>query len=192
MNRRLSRQRGFGLVVAIIATMIFYVVAYLILIQSRTVIRNRGFAGEAQGLQQVQSALEQYAKANQAAFKAGKTVMFVNNQMAPTVSELQQLGFLTNYSPDVTAPWGKSFITTLTMVAGGGVTGAVILNGSILSAAGTPDRVHACNVAKAVGDSGVCTPPSSAAVLGNTVTTTTIPNPSGGAGAVGALVSIPP
>jgi hypothetical protein len=141
-------------------------------------------------LLQVQRALEQYARVNQASFKAGETLMYINDQYAPTVAELRERGFLTASGPGVTAPWGSTFATTLKLQPGGAVTGAVYLKGSIRDADGVPDRTRACAVARSLRGIGLCTPPSNPAVLGNLMTT--IPNPGAASGAVGALVSIPP
>jgi hypothetical protein len=82
----------------------------------------------------------------------------------------------------------------LTKEGSGAITGLVYLNGNIEDPAGNPDRTRACRVARALGSIGVCTPPNNSALLGNTNTNLLppIPNPFGGAGGVGALVSIPP
>lgn len=189
-SARFGRQRGDALVVAIIGMLMFHVIAWVMMQWARTVKEEQFHAADAQGLLQVQRALEQYARVNQASFKAGKTIMYINNQYAPTVIELRERGFLSAAGPGVTAPWGKTFATTLTLLPSGAVTGAVYLAGSIPDAAGAPDRRRACAVAKSLGGIGLCTPPANPAVLGNL--TTQIPNPGAAPGAVGALVSIPP
>lgn len=185
-----GRQRGDALVVAIIGVLMFHVVAWVMMHWARTVKEEQFYASDAQGLLQVQRALEQYARVNQVSFKTGKTIMYINDQYAPTVAELRERGFLSTGSPAVNAPWGKTFATTLKLLPSGAVTGAVYLTGSIQDAAGAPDRKRACAVARSLGPIGLCTPPSNPAVLGNL--TTTMPNPGAAPGAVGALVSIPP
>lgn len=177
--------------VSLIAVVMFYVLAYVMLAWARDVKSERLYSSEAAGLLQVQLAVSAYAKANQAAFKAGKTVMWVNDQYNPTIAELQAGGFLTSNGVEVTAPWGRTFRTTLTLQPTGAVTGWVQLDGSILDSASAPDRIHACNIAKTMTDVGLCTPPNNPAVLGNLNSqVTNLAGPS--AGVVGALVSIPP
>lgn len=185
-----NRQKGDALVAAIIAALLFHVAAYVAMDWARTVRENRYYAGEAMGLLHMQRALTQYALANKASFKNGKTIMYVNNQLAPTVDELRSLGYLSTIGPEVTTPWGRTFATTLTVKPTGAIDGAVYLTGSILDQSGNPDRVRACNIAKALGRIGICTPPTNPAVLGNLITQ--IPNPSGAPAAVGALVAVAP
>lgn len=187
---RFGRQRGDVLVVAIIGMLLFHVVAWVMMHWARSVKEDQFHASDAQGLLQVQRALEQYARVNQASFNANETIMYINDQYAPTVAELQSRGFLSAGGPGVTAPWGSTFATTLTRLPSGAITGAVYLAGNIRDASGVPDRARACAVAKSLGSIGLCTPPTNPAVLGNL--TTQIPNPGAAPGAVGALVSIPP
>lgn len=188
--RNLHREKGDALVAAIIAAFLFHVAAYAAMEWARTVRESRYYATEAMGLLHMQRALTQYAMANKAAFKLGNEIMFVNNQLAPTVDELRTLGFLSANGPEVTAPWGRTFATTLTVKPTGAIEGAVYLTGSIVDKAGNPDRARACGIAKALGRIGICAPPTNPAVLGNLYTQ--IPNPSGAPGAVGALVSVAP
>lgn len=185
-----THQRGDALVAAIIAAFLFHIVLYVMMDWSRQVRENRYFAGEAMAILHVQRALSQYATANQASFKGGAVLIDVNNQYAPTVTELQALGFLSANGPSVTAPWGHSFATTLTLTSTGAIEGAVYLTGSILDKNGNADRVRACNIAKALGRIGICAPPNNPGVLGNL--NTQILNPTRAAGAVGALISIAP
>jgi hypothetical protein len=188
-----ARQRGDALIVAIVAVLFFHVIAYVLLQWAHTVREDHFYASESVGLMQMQRALTQYALANQASFKAGDTIMYVSNQNTPTVTELQALGFLTSNGPEVTAPWGSTFATTLTLKPTGAVVGAVYLAGNIRDASGAPDPIHACRVAKALGSIGLCAPPGNPAVLGNlSLGTTPLANPTGSPAAVGALVSIPP
>jgi hypothetical protein len=186
----LRRQKGDALVAAIIAAFLFHVFAYVMMEWARTVREQRYYAGEAMGLLHMQRALTQYALANKAAFQGGQTIMYVNNQLSPTVDELRSLGFLSTAGPEVTAPWGRTFATTLTVKPTGAIDGAVYLTGSILDKAGNPDRARACNVAKALGRIGLCTPPTNSSVLGNVVVQIT--NPSGAPAAVGALIAVAP
>lgn len=193
MNMRrpnFNRQRGDAVVAAIIAVLLFHVVGYVLMDLKRNVKEKRYYEAEAMGLLHMQNALTEYARANQTAFKTGKTVMYVNNQLAPTITELRSLGFLSQIGPEVTAPWGRTFATTLTVKGTGAIEGAVYLTGSIVDQSGNPDQPRACNVAKALGSIGLCTPPTNSAVLGNR--TNQIPNPSGAPAAVGALVFIAP
>lgn len=188
--QKYTRQNGDALVAAIIAVLLFHLAGFVMMSYARNVKERRYFEAEGMGVLHMQRALSQYARANKASFKTGKVVMFVNNQYAPTVTELASLGFLSYSGPEVTAPWGRTFATTLTLTPTGGVEGAVYLTGNVTDQSGNADRVHACKVAKALGRIGICTPPSNATVLGNL--TTQIPNPSGAPAAVGALVSIAP
>jgi hypothetical protein len=193
MNMRrpnFHRQRGDALVAALIAVLLFHVVGYVLMDLKRNVKEKRYYEAEAMGLLHMQSALTQYARANQVAFRTGKTVMYVNDQLAPTIPELRSLGFLSQSGPEVMAPWGRTFATTLTVKGTGAIEGAVYLTGSIVDQFGNPDRLRACNVAKALGSIGLCTPPTNAAALGNR--TIQIPNPTGAPAAVGALVFVAP
>ena len=185
-----KKQQGSALIIALIWAALFQVVAFYALEWAQGERARRFYEAESVGLLQVQRALTQYAQANQAAFKAGKEIMFINNQFAPTITDLQAQGFLTASGPEVTAPWGKTYATMLTLQGTGAITGVVYLTGNIADATGNPDRIHACNVAATLHEIGVCTPPNDAGRLGNAYTQ--IPNPSGAPAAVGALVSIPP
>lgn len=190
LSKLIKAQQGSALIVALIWAALFQVVAYYALQWAQAEKARRFYEAEAVGLLQVQRALTQYAKVNQIAFKAGKEIMYINDQFAPTIADLQAHGFLTASGPEVTAPWGRTFATTLTLQATGAITGAVYLTGSIPDSSGNPDRIHACNVAATLREIGACTPPNNSGILGNAYTQ--IPNPSGAPGAVGALVSIPP
>lgn len=185
-----TRQRGDALVAALIAVLLFHVIGYVLMDLKRNVKEKHYYEAEGMGLRHVQSALTQYARANQTAFKTGKTVMYVNDQLAPTITELRSLGFLSQSGPEVTAPWGRTFATTLTVKGTGAIEGAVYLTGNIVDQLGNPDRQRACSVAKALGATGLCTPPNDATTLGNT--TKQIPNPTGAPAAVGALVFVAP
>lgn len=189
-HRNFNHQRGDALVAALIAVLIFHLVGYVLMDLKRNANEKRYYEGEARGLLHMQSALTQYARANQVAFRTGKTVMYVNDQLAPTLAELRSLGFLSQSGPEVTAPWGRTFATTLTVHGTGAITGAVYLTGNITDQVGNPDRLRACNVAKALGPTGLCTPPTNAGALGNL--TSQIPNPTGAPAAVGALVFVAP
>lgn len=185
-----KRETGNAIITSLIAMALFQVLAYMFLVWAQDQRAKRFYEADSAGLREVQRALTQYARANQAAFKAGKTIMYVNNQYAPTIAELQSLGFLTSNSPEIVSPWGSTFSTKLSVAGTGAVSGGVFLMGNINDSAGNPDRVHACNVAKALRELGMCTPPNNAAMIGNLYTQTA--NPSGQPAAVGALVSIPP
>lgn len=184
------KQRGDALMSAIIAVMIFHVIAYVVIEVARIARENKAYAAQTVGLRAVHSALTQYARANQASFKAGREIMYINDQYAPTVAELRALGFLSLAGPVVDAPWGSTFRTRLQLQGTGAVTGSVYLAGNITNTTGAVDRVRACNIAKTLGDIGLCTPPINAAVLGNLRVQT--PNPTNSPAAIGAFVSIPP
>lgn len=183
-------QRGDALITAIIAALIFHVIGYVIIEWTRIARENRAYAAQTTGLRAMHSALMQYARANQASFKSGKEIMYVNDQYAPSVSELTSLGFLSLAGPEITAPWGGTFGTKLKLETGGAITGYVYLNGNIKNSVGAVDRVRACNIAKTLGDIGLCTPPSNAAFLGNLMVQ--VANPSSSPAAIGAYVAIPP
>lgn len=185
-----KNQRGDALIIAIIAVLIAHVIGWVVIEWARYARETRAYAGQTTGLKEVQRALTQYAKANQASFKSGKEIMYVNDQYAPSVTELRSLGFLSLSGPEVTAPWGSTFGTKVKLEAGGAVTGYVYLAGNIKNATGAIDRMRACNIARTLGDIGLCTPPSNAAVLGNLMVQ--VANPTSSPAAIGAYISIPP
>lgn len=190
MMKRRNQEWGGVLELSIIMAMVFFAVAMITILWAKSVREQQKYAAEADGLAEVQRALIAYASSNKSNFQNGKTIMYVNNQYAPTIAELQNLKFLTSNGVNVTNPWGSTYATTLTLQPSGAITGMVYLAGSIKDDAGNPDRTHACNIARALGDTGVCTPPTNAGLLGNSATQ--VANPTGEAGAVGALISLPP
>lgn len=139
----------------------------------------------------VRMAVEAYAKSNKAAFQQGKTLMYVSDQFAPTISELQTLGYLSaGAGTDTSTPFGSTYGVRVTINANQSITGLVYLRSSLLNDKGQPDQMRACRVARALRDRGVCTSPVNFAVLQNG--TSQLPNPSGQPAVVGALVFVAP
>ena len=178
------------MIIAIITLLVFHLIAYVVVELALKARETKAYASQTTGLREVQRALTQYAKANQASFISGKEIMYVNDQYAPSISELRSLGFLSLSGPEVTAPWGSTFGTKLKLESGGAVTGYVYLAGNIKGPTGAVDRIRACNIARTLRDIGLCTPPSNAAVLGNLMVQ--VVNPTSSPAAIGAYVSIPP
>lgn len=139
----------------------------------------------------VRSAVESYATSNKAAFQQGKTLMYVNDQYAPTIAELQALGYLSlTAGTNVVNPFGSTYGVKLVVNPNKSITGLVYLKSSLLDALGQPDQNRSCRIARALLDKGVCTSPFNAGVLQNG--TTQISNPSGRPAVVAALVFVSP
>jgi hypothetical protein len=189
MLTRRKQQRGNALVIAILATALFFGCAQIALLfhQARTLTQQ--YAADANSALQVREALQDYADANKAAFRTGRTLLNVHNQMTPTTAELQNLGFLAATGPNLT-PFGSSFATVLQLQPNTSITGMVYLAGNVTNGAGIPDPQKACGIAHALGDIGVCAPPNNAATLGNSQVQ--LANPSGQAASFGALIYVAP
>lgn len=186
--KKTSRQSGF-ISMAILFVMLFFGVAYVALVWRGEILRLEAFVSQGAGLMQVRNALQKYAKANKSSFASGKTVMYVNDQYAPTIAELTDLGYFVATGTEIN-PYGSSFRTQLTPQGNGSITGMVYLNGSVKNAAGAVDSRRACGIAKALGDVGLCTNPVNSAMLGNR--TTQIANPTGLPAVIGALIYVSP
>lgn len=188
--RTLKSQRG-SLEVAAIGLMLF-LVCTLVFAKYVRVLRNEKLdQGLGDTIDIVRMAVESYATENKAAFQQGKTIMMINDQYAPTITELQNLGYLALFAGTNTVnPFGSTYGIKLTLNANKSITGLVYLQSSMLNSLGQPDQQRACRVAHALRDRGVCTSPVSSAVLQNG--TTQLANPSGQPAVVGALVFVAP
>ncbi|HYD60571.1 MAG TPA: hypothetical protein VEC35_09465 [Noviherbaspirillum sp.] len=176
---------------AMLIVTVFFISAVILM----KIVREKDLAAlyksEANALLTVQRAATAYAAANKSNFQSGQTVMNVSNQYAPTVNELNNLGFLTNTGTNITSPFGSTWRITLTLLPSGAITGLVYLNGNIRHPiTGAADQPHACGIAVALGDIGLCTPPNNSALLGNG-STTPIANPSGQPATVAASIFVP-
>jgi type II secretory pathway pseudopilin PulG len=182
-----SKQQGFVLIAILGAVAFFAIVAVALQYRSQ-MQREQQYTSEGYSLNQVREALQKYAQANKATFQAAGTLQGVTNQYQPTIAELQVLGFLTVNGIDTTAPFGSSWATTLTLQPAGSITGMVYLNGNVTNAAGAPDQAHACNIARALKDVGVCSNPGAPAQIGNSQIQ--LANPTGLPASVGALIFV--
>lgn len=177
--------------IALLGLLLFFACAWVTVNFQQGLRRTRDYRSQANSIAVVQSALQAYADSNKAAFQNGKTIMYINDQYAPTILELQTLGFLsTSAGTNLINPFGSSYAVKLKLEANKSITGMVYLTDSIRNAGGQPDQQRACGIAEALGDAGVCTAPASAAFLRNG--TTQIANPSGKPAIAGALIFVAP
>lgn len=183
-----TRQGGF-VAMSILLVLLFFGMASIALIWRADIQRAEAYVADGAGLMQVRNALQSYARANKASFAQGKTVMYVNDQYAPTIGELTNLGHFVATGTE-TNPYGASYVTRITPQANGSITGMVYLSGSVRNSAGAVDATRACGIAKALGDVGLCTNPVNSAMLGNR--TTQIANPTGLPAVIGALIYVSP
>lgn len=189
MNNK-KHHRGF-VTIAILFVMLFFGVAYISLIWRGDIIRLESYISQGSGLMQLRNSLQKYAKANKDTFAQGKTVMQVIDQNAPTISELSKLGYFIDNGTEIN-PYGTTYLTVVRYDSQtGSISGMVYLNGSVRDSKGAIDPQRACGIAKAIGDTGLCTNPVNPALLGNRTTQT--PNPTGALPAViGALIYVSP
>ncbi|GAB2881276.1 hypothetical protein GCM10027277_58020 [Pseudoduganella ginsengisoli] len=186
--KKIISERGF-ISIAILISLIFFGMASIALIWRSDIQRAESYIAEGSGLMQVRNALQKYAVANQQNFIQGKTVMYVNDQYAPTLGELTSLGYFTSTGVDMN-PYGAGYITKLTKQANNSITGMAYINGSVKDSSGAVDQRRACGIAKALGDIGLCTNPVNSAMLGNL--TTQIANPTGLPAVVAAQIYVAP
>lgn len=188
---RTSKKQKGVLEVAMIGLIVFFMCALVFAKYIRVSRDLKLDLGLGDTIDIVRMAVESYATKNKSAFQQGKTIMFVNDQYAPTIAELQNLGYLALSAGTNTAnPFGSTYGIKLILNANQSITGLVYLKSSLLNSLGQPDQNRSCRVARALLDRGVCTSPVSAAVLQNG--TTQIANPSGQPAVVGALVFVGP
>jgi len=183
-----KRERGF-ITIAILIALLFFGMATIALIWRSGIQRTEGFIADGSSLMQVRNALQKYAVANQQNFIQGKTVMYVNDQYAPTLTELSSLGYFTATGVDMN-PYGASYKTELTKQANNSITGKVYITGSVKDSTGAVDPRRACGIARALGDIGLCTNPVNNAMLGNL--NTQVANPTGLPAVVAALIYVAP
>lgn len=174
---------------AMLIVMLFFGMASIALIWRADIQRAERNIADGAGLMQVRNALQKYAKVNKASFAQGKTVMYVNDQYAPTIAELTNLGYFVATGTDIN-PYGASYQTRVTPQWDGSIAGMVYLTGSVRNSAGAVDPQRACGIAKALGDVGICTNPVNTSMLGNR--TTQIANPTGLPAIIGALIYVSP
>jgi hypothetical protein len=188
------RRRQQGMIeIALLGLLLFFVCAHVSLQFLQTLRRSRDYQSQANSIAVVQSAAQSYAESNKAAFQSGKTVMFLNDQYAPSIDDLERLGYLgATAGTNLINPFGSSYGISLKLESNQSITGVVYLTGSILTTDGKPDQQRACGIAQALGDAGVCTAPNNAAFLQNGTTALPIPNPSGQPAVVGALIFVAP
>jgi len=188
----MKKQQGFALEMALFLTIIFLVVSTIAIKVANEKFRQGFVRSEADNIRIVLKAATDYATTNKTALQNGTVIMYVNNQLAPTITELQNLGFLVGNGTDLSNPLktGGTWQINLSVQANKAIKGTVILNGSILNSKGQLDQPHACSIAMSLGDQGVCSLPGSATLLGNV--SGTVANPTGKLAIVGGLISIAP
>lgn len=178
--------------IALLGLLLFFVCAWVTMHFQRSLGRTRDYRSQANAIAVVQAALQAYAQTNKVAFQTGKTIMYIDDQYAPTINYLQSLGFLsTAAGTNVTNPFGSGYGMKLKLEADHSITGMVYLTDSVRDAAGQPDQQRACGIAEALGDSGVCTAPANPAALQNG-SVAPIVNPSGRPAVVAALIHVAP
>jgi hypothetical protein len=183
-----TRQKGMALEVTIIAAALFFSLAAVALKFKQDRVISAKYESEAYAISIVQSALQRYSAANKLNFTTGKEVMYVVDQYAPTITELRNLGFLSTNAESVSNPFGNAYATTLTVMGTGAVEGMVYLTGNIRDANGNPDQPHACAIARALGEAGICSSPNDPTRIGNSTTQRT--NATGLPAIVGALIFV--
>lgn len=177
--------------IALLGLVLFFTCAVMIIRFQQGLQLFRTEASHANAIAIVQSAVQSYAAANKSAFQTGKTIMYIDNQNAPTIAELQSLGFLDAAAgTNVVNPFGSTYAIKVSVQPNKSITGGVYLTSSVLDAAGQPDQARACGIARAFGDTGVCTAPNNSALLQNR--TSQLANPSGKPAVVGALIFVAP
>lgn len=191
MKKSLKYQRGFGIQIAMIGVVIFLGCAVVAMQFRKGYVKTQTTAVQANAIAIVQTALQSYVDANKDVFRQGKTIMYINDQNAPTVQNLIDLGFLTSSGTNLTNPFGSGYATKVQYnAAANTITGLVYLTGNILNKkTGLPDHDYACAIARALGDSGLCTPPNNPSVLGHGAAQ--VPNPTNLPAVVGASVFVP-
>ena len=183
-----ERETGF-ITIGILIALLFFGVASIALILRSDIQRYEALIAKGAGIMEVRNALQKYARTNQQNFVQGETVMYVNDQYAPTITELTNLGYFVATGVD-TNPYGATYRTKVKLESNGSITGMVYLSGSVKNAAGAADPHKACGIAKALGDIGLCTNPVTNSMLGNR--TTQVANPTGLPAIVGALIYVSP
>lgn len=191
MSKAWIRKCRGSIEISILAGVVFVACALLFAQFIRTVGADRNDQSQANDMAIIQMAVRSYAVANKAAFQQNKTLMYVNDQYAPTLAELTNLGYLSaTAGANTVNPYGSTFAIKLIKKANNAIEGLVYLNSSVLGRDGQPDQLRACRIARALQDSGVCTSPFDSAVLQNGMAQ--VPNPSNQPAVVGALVYVAP
>jgi len=179
--------------IALLGLLMFFVCAWITVHFQQSLHRARDYRSQANAIAVVQAALQAYAQTNKVAFQSGKTIMYIDDQYAPTITYLQNLGFLsTAAGTNVTDPFGSSYGMKLKLESDQSISGMVYLTDSVRDRNGQPDQQRACSIAEALGDAGVCTAPADSTVLQNGRTPSPIANPSGKPAVVGALIHVTP
>lgn len=174
-----------------LAGIVFVAIAMLFTQFIRTVGAERRDQSQSNDIAIIKMAVQFYAVANKAAFQQGKTLMYVNDQYAPTLAELTSLGYLSaTVGANTVNPYGSSFSIKISVKPNKAIEGLVYLNSSVIGSDGQPDQRRACRIARALLDSGVCTSPFNTAVLQNGQVQ--LPNPSNQPAVVGALIYVSP
>ncbi|WP_395398624.1 hypothetical protein ACHMW6_00295 (plasmid) [Pseudoduganella sp. UC29_106] len=183
------RQGGF-IGIAILGVALAFGAAAIALKFMNQVRNEQRMNNDSYPLRVVAGALAQYAKANKSSLVSNKEIMYVNDQYAPSLNELVNLGFLSTSGINAVSAYGTGLTTKIVYPSpDGSVTGYVFTTSSLKDAKGNPDSKRACAIANEIGDAGLCSSIANPASIGNNATQFVV-NPAQPA-RVGALIFVP-
>ena len=180
-------QSGF-IEVAIFATILFFAIATVAVRHFNEHRKLQANISQSNSIRIVRDALQKYADVNKASFRQSKEIMYVNNQYAPDLKELKDLGFLTVSGYDMALQFGSGIATKVTLTNPPVIDGFVYLTSGVKDKDGQPDPQRACAIARALADIGICSSKSTPNILGNSKVQK--PNPTGLPAIVGALIYV--